>query len=214
MTMSWGSQRDTRLGVALTESAPLAPPQMVSAVMAALSADSHHPVPCGRPWRARLRSASHRLLLSLAVLVPTAASVGVAHAASGALPGDALYAVRLAREQAALALAPTSTARGSLALGFAQARLDTMHTVVARHGPLPVAVALMDDAVAYNEQAMSAPVPWLRTAVAAQYRAAQRDCWRLTHDPSWTRTPGAVAAEHRMDRQLDTLRALARHGAP
>jgi len=132
-----------------------------------------------------------------------------AQAAAAALPGTTLYRVRLLREQVSLALAPTPLTRGSLALGYAQDRLVAMHRIVVSHGDLGVASLLMGDAVAYNRQAATDRIPWLRPALAVQVTAAADDCARLWRDPTWQRVAGVDIGRRAMDARLDALRRVA-----
>lgn len=72
----------------------------------------------------------------LAVLVLSIFSVGsLLKVASASLPGDALYTVKLVREQALVRLAPDNTARAKLAVQFAVTRADEVRQVVAREEP-------------------------------------------------------------------------------
>lgn len=194
-----------QFGAAMAAGAPNAPPQMAAAVMAALRAQRLRDQ-ASRPslWR-RWPLLGRQLMLALALLVPVGGTIGVARASAAAWPGDALYGVRLLREQAALALAPTVTARGSLALGYAEDRLAAVHHIVRTYGNLGIALALMGDALRYNRQAARARLPWMRQALAAQVAATARDCNRLTHDPLWQRRAGSTAAERAMDARLDAL---------
>ena len=198
-----------RLGEAFASGAPDAPPQMMASVMATLRAERlRGAAPLPSPWR-RLRRPWRRLILALTLLLPTGGAVGVAQASAAALPGTTLYNVRVLRENVALALAPTDTARGSLALGYAQDRLVAMHRIVAGYGDLRVASALMGDAVAYNRQAATDRIPWLRPALAVQVTAAADDCARLWRDPTWQRVAGVDIGRRAMDARLDALRRVA-----
>lgn len=122
------------LGEAFAAGAPNAPPQMVASVMAALRAERMRAAaPPPPPWR-RLSRPWRRCILALALLLPAGETAGAARASATTLPGTAVYEVRELRENVSLALAPTDTARGSLALGYAQDRLAAMHRIVAGMG--------------------------------------------------------------------------------
>src|SRR5689334_2744534 len=98
-----------QLGAAMAASAPDAPPQMAAAVMTALRAqrirDQASPPSLWQRWPLLGR----QLMLALALLLPVGGAIGAAQASAAAWPGDALYGVRLLREHAALALAPSAT---------------------------------------------------------------------------------------------------------
>lgn len=203
-----------RLGELFAAGAPDAPPQMAASVMAALRAERMRgAAPRTPPWR-RLPRPWRRLALALALLLPVGGAAGAAQTSAAALPGNALYGVRLLRENVSLALAPTATARGSLALGYAQDRLAAMHRIVVGHGDLGVAGTLMGDAVAYNRQAATAGIPWMRPALAVQVTAAADDCARLWRDPTWQRVAGVAAGRRVLDARLVTLRRVADGGMP
>ncbi len=72
------------------------------------------------------------LVLSLALL---SVSVGVAFAASEALPGDSLYGLKRGMERAALLISPTANGDARLLRGFADRRVDELEQL-ARGGRL------------------------------------------------------------------------------
>jgi len=200
------------LGEALAAAAPDAPPQMVASVMATLRAERMRAAaPILRPRR-RLSRPWRRFVLALTLLLLAGGAAGAARASATALPGTVLYGVREIRENVTLALAPTDTARGSLALGYAQDRIVAMHRIVAAYGDLGVAGALLGDAVDYNRQATAAGVPWLSRALDVQVAAAGRDCTRLWRDPAWQRVSGLAAGRHTMDAHLAALKQVAGQG--
>ncbi len=210
-----------RLGEAFAAGAPDAPPQMMASVMATLRAerlrDAAARLPARRRlpplWR-RLPPLWRRLVLALALLLPLGGAVGAAQASASALPGTPLYSVRLLRENVALALAPTDTARSNLALGYAQDRLAAMHHIVVGYGDLRVASLLLGDAATYNRQAAMAAVPWLRPAFDSQITVAASDCARLWRDPAWQRMAGVATNRRAMDAGLATLRYVTHEGKP
>lgn len=134
-------------------------------------------------------------------------------ASATASPGAALYGVRELRENVSLALAPTGTARGSIALGYALDRLAAVHRIVSGYGDLGIATALLDDAVAYNRQATDTHVPWLHPARDIQVAATARDCIRLWQDPAWQSVAGLAAHRRAMDARLAALKQVAGQGA-
>ncbi len=203
-----------RLGEAFAAGAPDAPPQMMVSVMATLRAERLRGAASRPPaWR-RLPPLWRRLVLALALLLPLGGAVGVARASASALPGTPLYNVRLLRENVALALAPTDTARSSLALGYSQDRLAAMHRIVVGYGDLRVASLLLGDAVSYNRQAEIVTIPWLRRAFDSQVTGAASDCTRLWRDPAWQRVAGVATNRRAMDAGLATLRYVTHEGKP
>jgi len=203
-----------RLGEAFAASAPDAPPQMAASVMAALRAERMRAATPRTPLWRRFPRPWRRLALALALLLPVGGTAGAARASAAALPGNALYGMRLLREDVSLALAPTDTARSSLALGYAQDRLAAMHTIVVGHGDLGVAGALLSDAVAYNRRAVTAHVPWIHGALNVQVAAAADDCARLWRDPAWQRVAGVASGRRAMDARLEALRRVAGDNTP
>lgn len=203
-----------RLGRAFAAGAPDAPPQMAASVMATLRAERMRGPARRESALRRLPRLWRRLILALALLLPCGGMVGAAQASAAALPGNALYGVRLLRENAVLALAPTDTARGGLALGYAQDRLAATHRIVVDHGDLRIASALMGDALAYNRQAALARIPWVRRALAIQVTAAADDCARLWRDPAWQRVAGVTSGRQAMDARLTALRDVANASGP
>ncbi len=203
-----------RLGEAFAAGAPDAPPQMMASVMATLRAERLRGVAARLPARRRLSPLWRRLVLALALLLPLGGAVGAAQASASALPGTPLYNVRLLRENVALALAPTDTARSSLALGYSQDRLSAMHRIVVGYGDLRVASLLLGDAVTYNRQAAMAAVPWLRPAFDGQITVAASDCARLWRDPAWQRMAGVATNRRAMDAGLATLRYVTHERKP
>ena len=202
-----------RLGEALAAGAPDAPPQMVASVMAALRAERMRAAAPPQPrWR-RLSRPWRRCVLAVALLLPAGGAAGAARASATALPGSALYGVRELRENVSLAFAPTDTARGSMALGYAQDRLAAVHRIVSGYGDLRIATALLDDAVAYNRQATGTHVPWLHPALDVQVAATARDCFRLWQDPAWQGVAGLAANRRAMDAHLAALKQVAGQGA-
>ena len=203
-----------RLGEALAAGAPDAPPQMVASVMAALRAERMRAAaspPSPPRWR-RLSRPWRRCVLAVALLLPVGGVAGAAKASATALPGSALYGVRELRESVSMALAPTDTARGSMALGYAQDRLAAVHRIVSGYGDLGIATALLDDAVAYNRQATDTHVPWLHPALDIQVAATARDCFRLWQDPAWQGVAGLAANRRTMDARLAALKQVAGQG--
>lgn len=203
-----------QLGEAFAAGAPDAPPQMAASVMAALRAERMRAAAPRTPLWRRVPRPWRRLALAIALLLPVGGTAGAARASAAALPGNALYGVRLLREDVSLALAPTDTARGSLALGYAQDRLAAMHRIVVGHGDLGVAGALLGDAVAYNRRAVTAHVPWIRGALGVQVAMAADDCARLWRDPAWQRVAGVTTGRRAMDARLAALRRVAGGAMP
>jgi hypothetical protein len=100
----------------------------------------------GHPATAQTTSASRRrpkLVTKFAAALLAAAlcfvllGSGVIWAAQSALPGDLLYVVKLATEDALLAWASAPGERVDLALDFVQERADEMRALVAADRPIP-----------------------------------------------------------------------------
>jgi Domain of unknown function (DUF5667) len=66
------------------------------------------------------------------VLVVSALGVGTAYASQASLPGDALYPLKLATEQAGMVLSPDGAARVERALGFANKRMREMEALAQK----------------------------------------------------------------------------------
>ena len=79
------------------------------------------------------RSALAATAALTALLVVTAASVGVVHASSDTLPGDSLYPVKLAAERLRMAISLTQNEELRLRLQFASERLEEANELAARN---------------------------------------------------------------------------------
>lgn len=95
-----------------------------------------------RGWPRAWKPAHVLAGLALAVAV-IASSVGVASAASAALPGDRLYGVKRGLEEVSLALSATDSGDAALLLGFAERRLAEAQALIdaGREDDLPAALA-------------------------------------------------------------------------
>ncbi len=83
------------------------------------------------------------------VLTLSAAGGGTAYASQGSLPGDTLYPVKLATEQARMALPGDDAAKAEWALTFAQRRVEEMEALAERERAqhLDLAAGAYDDAM-------------------------------------------------------------------
>ena len=194
------------LGTALLDAASKAPQNLVSSVMMTIMAEQRQAAPIVRQDRT-IRRFWQPIALAAALIFPVA-GLGAMQASAAALPGDALYGVRVLREHAALTVAPTTTDRAVLAASFAQDRLDAMHHIVWNHGNLRIALGLMNDAVTYNRDAASTSVSWMHKVLVSEYASAQHDCARLTSDPEWIHMNGTRQDERAMDKGLASFQAV------
>jgi len=85
------------------------------------------------PSRAHKRN--RRIGTLAAGLVIVGGTAGMAAAAQGSLPGDALYPVKRGIEQASVAVHPSDAGKGAALLDQARTRLDEVHALQAQDSP-------------------------------------------------------------------------------
>jgi hypothetical protein len=85
-----------------------------------------------------------RVSILVGVAVGTLALSGISAASGDALPGDALYSLKLSQESAQLALAGSGTAKGRLYLHFASTRVDEAQSIRTNSHKLNDALAAAD----------------------------------------------------------------------
>jgi|GEM_PF-7108972 len=110
--------------------------------------------------QAYLASRRHAFLMkavgagSAAALV--AGLTGTSFAAAMALPGSALYGLKVGAENAALALAPNSSIRAQIAVYLAKQRLSELRQISSKNRPLYIK-GVLQDIKTYLPDAKSAP---------------------------------------------------------
>lgn len=103
-----------------------------------------------RPMRRRWHLRSAYALATIALVFALLASgIGVVNASAASLPGDALYGVKLAREQFALTLSMTDKGDERLLAGFAEERLNEAEALVNQNRleEIPTALQGLEDAL-------------------------------------------------------------------
>jgi hypothetical protein len=119
-------------------------------------------------------------LLALTLVIGS----GMGYASASALPGDALYAVKLMGERARLAVSLDAAGDARLRLRFADRRLDEVSALLAENRPADVAPALENYATQVS-WAMALLAHEDGSPTEAQVALADRMTTELTEHESW-----------------------------
>jgi hypothetical protein len=101
------------------------------------------------PYIKRLSTSMATVILAV-VLAVSALGVGTAYASQSSLPGDTLYPLKLATEQAGMILSPDGAARAERALSFANKRMREIEALAQKGRPQDLELAVDQYGYALN----------------------------------------------------------------